>query len=567
MRKTLTWQLGVIIVGMIIASLLISSFATYKTAYERIYEAAGIEAYGCANITTGLLDPRDIEKLLQMDGDAAKKVGEALNWTVNHKNIFETQYLLTPDGKLIALDKNLQAKGYKPGDSFPIDQAAIKELLDMRHPTYSSIYEHDGIKRLSGYAPIFRDHDSSKEIVAISVIDFNADIVTARTWDVVSGGMMLGFIPIVLVSFLTVMLLRKRTKPISALIEQARQIANGNLAVQPVSVKSKDEIGDLAQTLQVMTENLRSMVSVLQTTSEQLAQNAQTTSVSLDEMSVAIQEVSERMEEIASESTDGTKGASEANNALVQLAEMIQSAKEAATASVENSRYTMSAAQQGKGKVTELANRMAEIKLATQETEASIMSLNTFTTEIQSINETISAIAAQTNLLALNASIEAARAGEHGRGFAVVAENVRKLAEQSNKEVAQVDGLIGKIMQSIADTVQSVRESHKSVEEGEHTVTDTASALEQIWGAIDSTVKEINQISALTNEEAAVSERIVQLIQNLNTSIEHMAANTVEVSAAAQQTSASVDEVAGLSTETSKMAQQLRTIVNQFTLS
>ncbi|WP_205628943.1 hypothetical protein, partial [Acinetobacter baumannii] len=126
-----------------------------------------------------------------------------LNWTTDHKAIFETQYIVDLNGNILALDNHLKDKGFNIGDAFHMDTNAIAMLKEMRHPTYSEIYEYGGMKRLSGYAPIFKDHDPTKDIVAISVIDFNADILTERTWAVVKDGLLLGSIPIVLASFLT----------------------------------------------------------------------------------------------------------------------------------------------------------------------------------------------------------------------------------------------------------------------------------------------------------------------------------------------------------------------------
>ncbi|MGB2870300.1 MAG: methyl-accepting chemotaxis protein, partial [Psychrobacillus psychrotolerans] len=81
MKNNLTVHLGMIIVGIIASMLLITSVATYNTAYNELYKAAGIEAYGCANITTGLIQPDDVKKILAGDTSAIKSVGEQLNWT------------------------------------------------------------------------------------------------------------------------------------------------------------------------------------------------------------------------------------------------------------------------------------------------------------------------------------------------------------------------------------------------------------------------------------------------------------------------------------------------------
>src|SRR5690606_8229238 len=127
--------------------------------------------YGCGNITTGLLNEQDIEDL--KNGERSEKIGNKINWTIDHKEIFENHYILSLDGEILALDDNLKAAGFDIGDQFFIDHEAVEMLKEMGHPSYSEIYEFGGIERISGYAPIYEDHDPTKEIVALSVIDFD----------------------------------------------------------------------------------------------------------------------------------------------------------------------------------------------------------------------------------------------------------------------------------------------------------------------------------------------------------------------------------------------------------
>jgi methyl-accepting chemotaxis protein len=564
MRKTLTWQLGRIIIGIIFISLLITSIATYITAYDKIYEAAGIEAYGCANITTGLLDPNDIEKIKTGDSQIAEKVSETINWTIGHKDIFETQYIIDVNGELLALDDNLREAGYEVGDSFYIDKEAISMLVEGKHSTYSEIYEFGGIKRLSGYAPIFKDHDPSKEIIAISVIDFDASIVTERTWDVISGGLLIGIIPMIIASAITIILLRRKTKPISSLIKHAKQVAAGNLAVKKLEIHSKDEVGELAETLDVMTTNLQDIISILKKSSHQLSSNAKTSSASLQEMNLALHQVSTSMEFVAAETAHGTEQGANAVESLQKLVAFVQSTKEKAISSVRNSTNTLQTAQHGKEKVIEITSKMDGIKAATLETEKAINHLNNYTSEIKRITETINGIAGQTNLLALNASIEAARAGEHGKGFAVVADEVRKLAEQSNREVASVEELVLKITDSIQKTVKSIHESRYSVEQGENAVHETGTALGDILKEVTKTVHDINEIASITTEETTISKETNDKIQQLVKAVENVAAHTMEVSAATEQSTASIEEIANRSNDTVEMATDLNKIVEKF---
>ena len=260
MKNTLTMHLGIIIVGIIASMLVITSVATYNTAYDELYKAAGIEAYGCANITTGLLQPDDVKKIISGDSSTIDKISEQLNWTTAHKDIFESQYIIDLNGKLLALDDNLKEAGFKAGDQIHIDKEAIAMLVDMKHSTYSEAYDFGGLERLSGYAPIFEDHDPSKDIIAINVIDFDASIVKDRTWDVVSGGILISIIPLIIASLVTLFLIRRKTKPLSALIAHAGEIAKGNLTVNDTDFTSKDEVGDLSRTLNILASNLRNII-------------------------------------------------------------------------------------------------------------------------------------------------------------------------------------------------------------------------------------------------------------------------------------------------------------------
>src|SRR5690606_9854914 len=152
--------------------------------------------------------------------------------------------------------------------------------------------------------------------------------------------------------------------------------------------------------------------------------------------------------------------------------------REKADASVNSAEYAMRTAQTGIQKVNEIVDQMRAIHTSSTDTKKAIEELNGYTTEIQQITDTITGIAEQTNLLALNAAIEAARAGEHGRGFAVVADEVRKLAEQSNKEASEVGNFISKITTKVTEAVERMEDNQQNVEAGEKFVSETGEALE-----------------------------------------------------------------------------------------
>lgn len=567
MKKTLTTQLGTILIAIMVGMLAITSVATYKTAYDKLYDAAGVEAFGCANITTGLIEPGDIVAIQNGDLKVADEVGEQLNWTVEHKDIFETQYIVDLTGTILAVDANGKTFGLHQGDQVPFDEEAINELKETKHPTYSSKpVMINGYERLSGYAPIFEDHDSTKDIIAISVIDFDRSIVSERTWDVVSNGILISIIPMILAGIGTIYLIRRKTKQISSLIHHASEIAHGNLAIEENVIKSNDEVGDLAKTLNLLTANLREIIGTMKSTATQLSTNSAGTATSLNEMHDALQQVADNMGDVTASISNGNDSAGHASTILGTLDELIQDARDIANTSVLNSEETMKIASDGEERVNEITLDMEKIRKASVESSTTIEGLIDSTSKIQDITNTISGIAAQTNLLALNASIEAARAGEHGKGFAVVAEEVRKLAEQSNDEVQKVEELIADITDHINQVVRSTEESTNVIESGSKTVRLTAEALSAVARAVAKTVDEISTISRSTDSESESSRQVVELISSLSYEIQAIEEMSMNISAATEETTASIDEVAQRSVETNELAQQLEEVVSRFKL-
>lgn len=565
-NHTLTFQLGTLIAGILVVMVLMTSIATYKTAYDKLYDAAGVEAYGCANITTGLLDSNDIDKAIAGDQTAKDKISKQIEWTVKHKDIFETQYILDLNGKILALDHHLAEKGFSTGDSFYIDKEAINMLVKMKHSTYSKPYTYGGLKRITGYAPIYKDHDPNKEIVAVSAIDFDASIVQERTWDVVKEGILISIIPMLLATIITFMLIRRKTNPISKLIEQAKQIAEGNLDVKEVKIKSKDEIGDLALTLNKMTSNLQEMVSTMQKTSHQLTDNAHETSTSLNEMSNAVQVVSNNIEEVSVSISDGTHRTENAADMLISLANDFRNMKEQADSTVEKSNHTKEIASNGEERAKDVRVDMELIQKGSKEVSETILDLVESAKKIQNITTSISGIAEQTNLLALNASIEAARAGEHGKGFAVVAEEVRKLAEQSNEEVLKVNNLVNDIMNRIQHVLTSADDNTKYIEKGSETVQQTVQTLKDISVSVAETVKEITTISEMMTAETSKADQVGESLVEFTKTIKNIENTIVDISAAAEQTTAGIDEVSKRSETTNKMAVELENNVQYFHL-
>ena len=332
-----------------------------------------------------------------------------------------------------------------------------------------------------------------------------------------------------------VVITRQITRPLRETLDVVERIAAGDLS-QNLRITRRDDLGVLQQGIARMGTTLRELIGGIRDGVTQIASAAEELSAVTEQTSAGVN--SQKIE------TDQVATAMHEMTATVQeVARNAEDASQAAAAADGEAREGDRVVNQAIDQIERLAVEVA------RSTEAMAV-LQQESDKIGSVMDVIKAVAEQTNLLALNAAIEAARAGEAGRGFAVVADEVRGLAQRTQKSTEEIQTLVA-ALQSGTQQVASVMNTSRGLTDSSVTLTRQAgTSLQGITRTVSNIQSMNQQIAAAAEQQSAVAEEISRSIINVR-----------DVS---EQTAAASDETAKSSVELARLGNQLQMMVSHF---
>nr|WP_110950904.1 methyl-accepting chemotaxis protein [Pseudomonas bohemica] len=328
---------------------------------------------------------------------------------------------------------------------------------------------------------------------------------------------------------------RQITLPLKQTLAAVDRVAAGDLT-HNLDIDRRDELGQLQSGIQRMTLSLRDLIGGISDSVTQIASAAEELSAVTEQTSAGVNSQKVETDQVAT--------------AMHQMAATVQ---EVARNAEEASEATVAADQQAREGDKVVNEAIAQIERLANEVGNSTVAMGELKREsdkIGSVLDVIKPVAQQTNLLALNAAIEAARAGEAGRGFAVVADEVRSLAQRTQKSTEEIEDLIAGLQngtQHVATMMDSSREL----------TTSSVELTRRAGGSLASITRTVSAIQAMNQQIAAAAEQQSATAEEINRSV----LNVRDVS---EQTSAASEETAASSVELARLGTHLQGLVGRF---
>ncbi|AZB42331.1 methyl-accepting chemotaxis protein [Bacillus sp. FJAT-42376] len=354
------------------------------------------------------------------------------------------------------------------------------------------------------------------------------------------------------------------TKPLKRLSENARQITEGNLLVDEIHYKGKDEIGILNESFGQMTNQLKALLFSIDSVSKEVegfSKQLESDNRSLTEIS---SQVAVSTDELSAGSQSISEDLQDAVNMINEMDRSFQGNVERSGQVLTYGKAAQEAVQEGVKAIDHQQSLIRSNLEASEHIQKTTKDFAGYTSKIEDMAKAVSGIADQTNLLALNAAIEAARAGEAGKGFAVVAEEVRKLAEQSARSTQHIFEMANMIKSGIAEVSAAVDNGMNLAYKQQESMSETTQTFMDIEKAMGGISGELDSLSSGLVHSKGLGGKVLDNVESISAVVEQTAAGSEEISASTTEQLTAFEKMTAKVTELRVLTDDLNFTLSQF---
>lgn len=360
------------------------------------------------------------------------------------------------------------------------------------------------------------------------------------------------------------MIYRGVAVPISTMTQSIQRLAQGDLTIEKMNVTSQDEIREIAEALNSMTETWNGVILRMNDTSTELAAQSEQLSASSEESLASSEMVAHAAEQNMENSEQQANYVAQSVQSLSEVTLGINQISENNEDMLNSASEMLKYIANGVEVVRDVSSHMTDIDSTIQESSNIMEIMAKKSLEIQEVSVLITSIAEQTNLLALNAAIEAARAGENGKGFAVVADEVRQLAEESRVSATKIEEMINDVRQAAELAVTSIETGQMKVTDGLSKTEESLSLFNHIEVSVGDVNSKVESVSAAIEEIQAMSDEVLSSSDQLKELAELSASSSQETGAATEEQLAAIQEITASTQALANLAESLQDEVQQF---
>lgn len=362
---------------------------------------------------------------------------------------------------------------------------------------------------------------------------------------------------------IALLLSRNIASPIKRMTDLLSQAEKGDLTVR-APVNRKDEIGQLGEKVNRVLDGQQRVVGEVASTRKELGTLRQRLSELFGHSRDNVGNISSNMKHVVENIRSGFSGEMDKNKTGRDKSVKASELSEAAQRAVDDGMHAIEVAVTGEKSVEEAEEMIRRVHDTVKQIAESIHQLNESSGRIGDITDTITEIASKTNLLALNAAIEAARSGEHGKGFAVLADEIRKLADGSNKAAGEIKHLIVFIRERIQFAVDNINSGVSGVENGVERIGRVKAGIDEIIQSTKYVVESVKSTVQAAGEQAGNSDELHWLAGSVDKVVSETVATGERVDRSIEEQRRIVAEMEQLSEQLDEASARLEGILGQF---